>query len=300
MVADSDGHGVGGHLVADLSRGFDNSLDHGVVGNSANRGEGVGEGSMGKGEGGMGVGKTTEQDLGISLSLPLAVAVGVAVAEAVGSVGKRSNGGNSGQGVGSNGQHRGVVDQGGGGGEDLGVAVKDGSISLPLAVGKTMAVADSMSKGQTGVAVAKAVGSVGKRSNGGDGQHRGVVDQGGGGSEDLGVAVKDGSISLPLAVGKPMAIAVSVVANSDRQGVGGHLMVDFSRGHDDTLDHGVVGNSANRGEGVGKGGDDRAGVGQSVQSMAAQQELSVGLRGGGGHGGEGGLGGEVWRKVFVG
>jgi len=222
VVADSDGHGVGGHLVADLSRGFDNSLDHGVVGNSANRGEGVGEGSMGKGEGGMGVGKTTEQDLGISLSLPLAVAVGVAVAEAVGSVGKRSNGGNSGQGVGSN------------------------------------------------------------------GQHRGVVDQGGGGSEDLGVAVKDGSISLPLAVGKPMAIAVSVVANSDRQGVGGHLMVDFSRGHDDTLDHGVVGNSANRGEGVGKGGDDRAGVGQSVQSMAAQQELSVGLRGGGGHGGEGG------------
>merc|ERR1712226_9747 len=81
-----------------------------------------------------------------------------------------------------------------------------------------------------------------------DGEHRGVVDQGGGGSQDLGVSGKDCGISVPLAIVAMEAIAV--VANSDGESVGSDLMADLSGGHLNGLDNRAAVDGTNRGKGV--------------------------------------------------
>merc|ERR1712037_654157 len=100
-----------------------------------------------------------------------------------------------------------------------------GSISVPLdnGVGKGKSVAKTM-VAKTGIT---------QRGNSGSGNKR-VVDQGGGSAEDCGASSNDSSIGIPLAIVAMEAIAV--VANSDRDSVGSHLMADLSRGHLNRLD----------------------------------------------------------------
>merc|ERR1719341_444231 len=101
-------------------------------------------------------------------------------------------------------------------------------------------------------------------------EDRGVVDQGGGWGEDLGVSSKHSSISLPLAIVAMESIAV--VANSNWDSVGSHLMADLSRGLNNRLDDRAAVNGTNWGSGVWEG------------SVRTQEQLRVGLRGGGGRG----------------
>ena len=315
VVADSDGDVVGGHLVADLSGGLDDGLDDSVVSHGADRvekGRGVGHGESGVGEGESGVtvskSVSAEEELGLGVSLPLhdtmsqrktgvsksgVSQTGVSkssvseagVAEAVGGVG---NGSHDVVDKGS------VVDERSGGGDDPGVAVKDSGVGLPLdnvsgegrqtGQRKTSVSESGVSKSgvsQTGVTKtvkSEAVGGVGN----GKGSHGvvdkgSVVDEGSGGGDDPGVAVKHGGVGLPLAV---VSVAVAVVADSDGDVVGGHLVADLSGGLDDGLDDSVVSHGADRvekGRGVGHG---ESGVAMTVgEPVSAQKELGVGLGG---------------------
>ena len=140
MVADGKRNVVGGDLVADLSRGLDDGLDNRGVSDGTDRGKGSRGDNWGSS-----VGESSE-NLRVSLPLHNSVGKGQSVAKTV--VASVSHSGNS---RGSNDwmvDHRadgGVVDQGGGGGEDSGASGNDGgvSLSLPLAIVAEAVVANS-------------------------------------------------------------------------------------------------------------------------------------------------------------
>jgi len=213
VVADSNGDRVGSHLVADLSRGLNNSLDNRVVSHSTNGSKG----SRGN-QGGVGVWEGTKNHSRVSLSVPL-----------------------------------------------------DNSMGKGKSVTKTMVA-------KTGITQRGNSGSGNKRGMMDHREDRGVVDQGGGCAEDGGTSSNDGRISLPLAV--VVAKAIAVVANSDGDSVGSHLMADLSRGHLDGLDDRVAGNSANRGKAVGCRCSNHWGSGVWKGCMPCKEQLRVGLRGG--------------------
>ena len=75
-----------------------------------------------------------------------------------------------------------------------------------------------------------------------------------------------------------------MVADSDRDSVGSHLMADLSRGHLNGLDNRAAVNGTNRGKAVGCGGSNDWGSGIWEGSVRTQEQLRVGLRGGGGRG----------------
>ena len=162
VVADSNGDRVGSHLVADLSRGLNDSLDNRGVSHSTNGGKGMD--SRGISHRGSGVWEGTKNHSGVSLSVPLDDAMGKGKSVTKTMVAKTSvtHSGNSGgmdqRGV-DHRAHRGVVDQRGGGGEDSGASSNDGgvSLSLPLAIVKSVAIAVVA---QSVAVVAKTVASV--------------------------------------------------------------------------------------------------------------------------------------------
>merc|ERR1719464_833312 len=174
-------------------------------------------------------------------------------------------------------EDRGVVDQGGGCAEDRGAPSNDGWDSAPLDNG--------MGKSGAKTVVAKTISKTSissHRGNSGMMDHREdrrVVDQGGGSAEDCGASSNDSSIGIPLAIVAMEAIAV--VANSDRDSVGSHLMADLSRGHLNRLDDRVAGNSANRGKAEGCRCSNQWGSGVWEACVPSKEHLRVGLRGGG-------------------
>jgi len=280
VVADSNGDRVGSHLVADLSRGLNDSLDNRGVSHSTNRGKGMD--SRGD-HWGSSVWEGSKNHSRVSLSIPLddGVGKGKSITKTVVAKTGITHSGDSGSGNNRMMDHRadrGVVDQGGGSAEDCGASSNDSRIGIPLdnGMGKGKSVAKTV--------VAKTV--VADSGNSGSGndrmvdhrEDRRVVDQGGGSCEDLGVSSKDCRISIPLAIVAMEAIAV--VANSDRDSVGSHLMADLSRGHLNGLDNRAAVNGTNRGKGVSCRGSNHWGSGVWEGSMPNQQ-LGVGLRGGG-------------------
>jgi len=214
VVADSDRDSVGSHLMADLSRGLNDSLDNRGVSHSTNGGKGMD--SRGISHRGSGVWEGTKNHSRVSLSVPL-----------------------------------------------------DNSMGKGKSVTKTMVAKTGITQSGSG------------NNRGGMMDHRedrGVVDQGGGCAEDGGTSSNDGRISLPLAV--VVAKAIAVVANSDGDSVGSHLMADLSRGHLDRLDDRVAGNSPNRGKAVGCRCSNHWGSGIWKGCMPCKEQLRVGLRGG--------------------
>jgi len=301
VVADSNGDVVGSHLVADLSRGLNHSLDNRVMSHSTNGGKGIG--SMGNNWGmgdqrgvSVGAGKNHSR-VGLSVPLDEAMGKGKSISKtmvtktgiaktsvAKTSIAKTSMGQ---RGMMEHREDRGVVDQGGGCAKDRGVSSNDSSISVPLddAMGKGKPVAKTM-VAKTGIAktsVAKtsiaktgiAKTSMGQRGMMEHREHRGVVDQGGGCAKDRGVSSKDSSISLPLAI-VAMAKAIAVVANSDRDSVGSHLMADLSRGLNNRLDDRVAGNGTNRGKAESCGCSNQWGSGVWEGSVPTEEHLGVG------------------------
>jgi len=130
------GQSVAKTVVASVSHsgnsrgGNDWMVDHRADGGVVNQGGGGGE------DGG-----TSSNDSRVSLSIPLhnSVGQGESVAKtmvAKTSISDSSNSGGGNHGVVDHRAHRGVVDQGGGGGEDSGASGNDGgvSLSLPLAI----------------------------------------------------------------------------------------------------------------------------------------------------------------------
>jgi len=139
VVADSNRDSMGSNLRLDLSWGHLHALDHRDMGYGTSSSKTIGKSS---------IRKTTIEKLRVSLGLTLADVVTKGQTITVGTNNR------SGRGYNGRGNHRadrGVVDEGGGGGEDLGGASKDGwvGISGPLAdivTGETVAkavVADS-------------------------------------------------------------------------------------------------------------------------------------------------------------
>merc|ERR1719186_1722736 len=181
-------------------------------------------------------------------------------------------------------EDRGVVDERGGCAEDGGTSSNDCGISIPLhdGVGKSVAKTVVAKTSVTQTSVTQSGNSRGMVDHRED---RGVVDEGGGCSEHLGVSSKHSSISLPLAIDAMESIAsISVVTNSDGDSVGSHLMADLSRGHLIRLDDRVAGNGTNRGKAEGCRGSDDWGSGIWKGSVPCKEKLRVGLRGGGGRG----------------
>lgn len=277
VVADSNGDRVGSHLVADLSRGLNDSLDNRGMSHSTNRGKGMD--SRGDHWGG-GVWEGSKNHSRVSLSIPLDNGVGKGKSITKTMVAKTgiTHSGDSGSGNDRMMDHRadrGVVDQGGGSAEDCGASSNDSRIGIPLdnGMGKGKSVAKTV--------VAKTVvADSGNSGSGNDGmvdhrEDRRVVDQGGGSCEDLGVSSKDCRISIPLAIVAMEAIAV--VANSDRDSVGSHFMADLGGGHLNGLDDRVAGNGANRGKAEGCRSSNHWGSG--VWEGCVEQ-LRIGLRGG--------------------
>merc|ERR1712079_280390 len=199
MVADGKRNVVGSDLVADLSRGLDDGLDHRGVGNGADRGKGSRGDNWGSGV------RESGENLRVSLPLHNSVGKGQSVAKTVVAETSVSHSGNS---RGSNDwmvDHRadgGVVDQGGGGGENGGTSSNDSRVSLSIPLHNSVGQGESVAKTM--------VASISDSSNSGGGNHgvvdhrahRGVVDQRGGGGEDSGASGNDGgvSLSLPLAI----------------------------------------------------------------------------------------------------
>jgi len=280
VVSNSDWDGVLCDLVSDLSGSLHNRLDHGGVGHSMSCGE-TNERSV------------ETQELGISLSLAIAKSV---KSESIGSMGSHNrrmgNYGNTGgggvmdqrcwgsqdfcvsvdnsgvpldnsvrktiaksvksesigsmrghnRGMGYNGNTGGggVVDERGGGSQDLGVSVDDGGIPLDNSMRKTVA--------ETVKSDAIGGNRVGNRDNRTD---RGVVDERSGRGQHLGVSAENGSISLPLAIVQAVSetvVSESVVSNSDRDGVLCNLVCDLSRSLHNRLDHGMMSYSVSCGE----------------------------------------------------
>jgi len=292
VVADSNGDRVGSHLVADLSRGLNDSLDNRGVSHSTNGGKGMDSRGDHWGSGvweAVSVG-TSQNHSRVSLSVPLddgMGGIGKTISKTMVAKTGISHSGNSGSSnhrVVDHWEHRWVVDQGGGCAKDSGASSNDGRIGIPLD--------NSMS--QRGSGIGKTISktmvtqtSISHSGNSGSSNHRvvdhredrRVVDQRGGSCEDLGVSSKDCGISLPLAI--VVAIAIAVVANSDRDSVGSHLMADLSRGHLNGFDDRAAVNGTNRGKGVSCRGSNHWGSGVWEGSMPSEQQLGVGLRGGG-------------------
>ena len=276
-VADGKRNVVGGDLVADLSRGLDDGLDHRGVGNGADRGKGSRGDNWGSSVGESGV---TNNDSRVSLSLPLHNSVGKGQSVAKTVVASVSHSGNS---RGSNDwmvdhrADRGVVDQGGGGGKNGGTSSNDSRVSLSIPLHNSVGQGESVAKTM--------VASISDSSNSGGSNHRvvdhrahrGVVDQGGGGGEDSGASGNDGgvSLSLPLAI-----VAEAVVANSHGNSVCSNFMADLGRSHLNRLDDRVAGNSTNGGKAKSCGSCDHRGSGVRESG----ENLRVGLRGGRGRG----------------
>jgi len=275
VVANSDGKGVSSDLTADLGGGDLDTLHHGSVGNGTSGGK-EGGSSVGK----AGVGKTSiGEDLGISISIgrPLANVVSVTVGKAI-TISGRDNSRSSNMGYWQNGW---VVDEGGGGSQDLGGAGKDGRVSL--SVGRPLANVVSITVGK---AITISTRDNSRGSNMGYREHGRVVDEGGGGSQDLGGASEDGrvSLSLPLAnVVSSIAETKTVVANSEGESVSSDLRLDLSRGLLHTLDNRDMGHSTGsskaQGGGVGK-------AEPSVGEACTVQQLGVSLRGSQGNSGQ--------------
>jgi len=288
VVADGEGNVVGGDLVADLSRGLDDRLDNRVVSHGTNGGKGVD--SRGVSHRGSGVGEGTKNHSRVSLSVPLDNGMGESVAKtmvAKTSVAQTSvtHSGNSGgmdqRGVVDHREDRGVVDERGGCAEDGGTSSDDCGISIPLhdGVGKSVAKAVVAKTSVTQTSITQSGNSRGMVDHRED---RGVVDEGGGCGKHLGVSSKHSSISLPLAIDAMESIAsISVVANSDRDSVGSHLMADLCGGHLNGLDNRVAGNGTNRGKAEGCRGSNDWGSGIWEGSVPCKEKLRVGLRGGG-------------------
>jgi len=274
VVADGKRNVVGGDLVADLSRGLDDGLDHRGVSNGTDRGKGSRGDNWGSSVGESG------ENLRVSLPLHNSVGKGQSVAKTV--VASVSHSGNS---RGSNDwmvDHRadgGVVDQGGGGGKNGGTSSNDSRVSLSIPLHNSVGQGESVAK----TMVAKT--SISDSSNSGGGNHgvvdhrahRGVVDQGGGGGEDSGASGNDGgvSLSLPLAI-----VAEAVVANGHGNSVCSNFMADLGRSHLNRLDDRVAGNSTNGGKAESCGSRDHRGSGVRESG----ENLRVGLRGGRGRG----------------
>merc|ERR1711994_182863 len=256
-VANGKRNMVGGDLVADLSRGLDDGLDHRGVSNGTDRGKGSRGDNWGSSVGkGQSVAKTVVAETSVSHS------------------------GNSG---GSNDwmvDHRadgGVVDQGGGGRKNGGTSSNDSRVSLSIPLHNSVGQGESVAKTM--------VASISDSSNSGGGNHgvvdhrahRGVVDQRGGGGEDSGASGNDGgvSLSLPLAI-----VAEAVVANSHGNSVCSNFMADLGRSHLNRLDDRVAGNSTNGGKAESCGSRDHRGSGVRESG----ENLRVGLRGGRGRG----------------
>ena len=244
--------------------------------------------SRGIGHRGSGVWESTKNHSGVSLSLSVPLDNGVGKGESVAKtmVAKTSvtHSGNS-RGMDQRGMddraHRGVVDEGGGCAEDSGASSDDCRISIPLHDGMGKSVAKAV-VAETSVTQTSITHSGNSRGMVDHREDRGVVDQGGGWGEDLGVSSKHSSISLPLAIVAMESIAM--VANSDRDSVGSHLMADLSRGLNNRLDDRAAVNGTNRGKAVGCGGSNDWGSGVWEGSVSTQEQLRVGLRGGGGRG----------------
>jgi len=280
VVADGEGNVVGGDLVADLSGGLDDRLDNRVVSHGTNGGKGVD--GRGVSHRGSGVGEGTKNHSRVSLSVPLDNGMGESVAKTMVAKTSVTHSGNSG-GMDDR-EDRGVVDQRGRCGKHLGVSSDDCGISIPLhdGVGKSVAKAVVAKTSVTQTSITQSGNSRGMVDHRED---RGVVDEGGGCGEHLGVSSKHSSISLPLAIDAMESIAsISVVANSDRDSVGSHLMADLSRGHLNGLDNRVAGNGTNRGKAEGCRGSNNWGSGIWEGSVPCKEKLRVGLRGGGGRG----------------
>ena len=268
MVADGKRNVVGGDLVADLSRGLDDGLDHRGVSDGTDRGKGSRGDNWGSSVGESG------ENLRVSLPLHNSVGKGQSVAKTV--VASVSHSGNS---RGSNDwmvdhrADRGVVDQGGGGGKNGGTSSNDSRVSLSIPLHNSVGQGESVAKTM--------VASISDSSNSGGGNHgvvdhrahRGVVDQGGGGGEDSGASGNDGgvSLSLPLAI-----VAEAVVANGHGNSVCSNFMADLGRSHLNRLDDRVAGNSTNGGKAKSCGSCDHRGSGVRESG----ENLRVGLRGG--------------------
>merc|ERR550519_3182813 len=124
VVADSKGNVVGSDLMGDLSRSLNDSLDNRGVSHSTNGSEGMDS----REHRGSSVGESSKNDSGVSLSLPLAVVVAKAMVAKTG-VANSSNSRGGDHGVVDHREDRGVVDQRGGGSQDLGVSSKDCGVS---------------------------------------------------------------------------------------------------------------------------------------------------------------------------
>ena len=268
MVADGKRNVVGGDLVADLSRGLDDGLDHRGVSDGTDRGKGSRGDNWGSSVGESG------ENLRVSLPLHNSVGKGQSVAKTV--VASVSHSGNSRGGNDWMVDHRadrGVVDQGGGGGKNGGTSSNDSRVSLSIPLHNSVGQGESVAKTM--------VASISDSSNSGGGNHgvvdhrahRGVVDQGGGGGEDSGASGNDGgvSLSLPLAI-----VAEAVVANGHGNSVCSNFMADLGRSHLNRLDDRVAGNSTNGGKAKSCGSCDHRGSGVRESG----ENLRVGLRGG--------------------
>merc|ERR1719460_1630657 len=230
---------------------------------------------------GSGVWEGTKNHSGVSLSVPLDDAMGKGKSVTKTMVAKTSVTHSGNQRGMDHRAHRGVVDQGGGCAEDGGASSDDCGISIPLHDGMGKSVAKAV-VAKTSVTQTSITHSGNSRGMVDHREDRGVVNQGGGWGEDLGVSSKHSSISLPLAIVAMDSIAV--VANSNWDSVGSHLMADLSRGLNNRLDDRAAVNGTNRGKAVGCGGSNDWGSGIWEGSVRTQEQLRVGLRGGGGRG----------------
>jgi hypothetical protein len=146
VIANSNRDSMGGDFGLDLSWGYLHALDNRDMGHGTSSSKtSIGKSSIGKSS----IRKTTiGKELGISLGLTLSNVVAIGKTIAIGTYHRGGMGNNGGS---NNRTDRSVVDERGGGGQDLGGSSKDGwvSISRPLAnivTGETVAkavVADS-------------------------------------------------------------------------------------------------------------------------------------------------------------
>lgn len=149
--------------------------------------------------------------------------------------------------------------------EDLGVSFS----LLPLSNHSLSSGSGSSHHGEASIGVGKAgVGKGGGGHGGGvgdGGEDWGVVDEGGGGSEDSGGSSQNSG----LGISRSLAVVTereAVISNSDRDCVGSDFVADLGGSIHNTLDYGSMSHSSNRSEHWGS-------VGQS----SIEEELRVSL-----------------------
>jgi len=94
-----------------------------------------------------------------------------------------------------------------------------------------------------------------------------VVDERSGGRHDSARSGNDSRLSISRSLAVVTKVSQTVITNSDRDGVSGHLMRDLSGSIDDGLHHRSVGHGPNWGE-------DRS---SSIRKSSTVEELGVGL-----------------------